>query len=48
MMEQWRVDGDNTHYWVMEHRLKEDGIDYKEFDEIQAEFEDEFEINKER
>lgn len=46
MLEQWQVDGDDTHYWVMEARLKADGIDYADFEAIQAEFEADFETEK--
>lgn len=38
MLEQWQCDGDDSHFWIMEERLRADGIDVdalkKEVDEM--------------
>lgn len=39
MCDKWQCDGDESHYWIMKKRLKDDGIDVdaliKEADEIE-------------
>jgi len=32
MIEQWQCDGDDSHFWIMEERLKADGIDVDALD----------------
>jgi hypothetical protein len=45
MSKKWQCNGDDSHFWIMEERLKADGIDVdeliREADEIAKKFEEE-------